>query len=169
MEKFRYKAEIDPLTGALSRDAGMRQLKAAMRQAYNNDDDLTIGYVDINNLKTVNDKYGHAEGDIMIKRVTDVVKDNLRDHDAVSRIGGDEFMVIFRKCNDAQAMKVWRRISDAFIKLNLKENFKYTIGASGGFTQYDSSKHKTVKAFMEEADAEMYKNKKQIKAKQNSL
>lgn len=165
MEKFRYKAEVDPLTGALSRDAGMRHLRLSMRNAHNKSEELTIGYVDINNLKTVNDKFGHAEGDVMIKRIVEVIKDNLRDHDVVSRIGGDEFMVIFQKCNETQALKVWRRITDSFIKINLNEHLKYSIGASAGFTQYDSSKHRSLKTFMEEADEAMYQNKRKSKSR----
>ncbi|MBE0449584.1 MAG: GGDEF domain-containing protein [Clostridia bacterium] len=164
MENYKYKAETDLMTGVLSREAGLTYLKEEMMNSVVKGQDLTVAYIDINDLKVVNDKFGHKEGDRLIKVLSGIIQDNLREFDVIARLGGDEFMVIFRKCNVLQARKVWYRITDEFLKLNTTGEYNFKISASAGFTEYHPSKHQSVIQLIHEADEAMYLQKKSIKA-----
>jgi diguanylate cyclase (GGDEF)-like protein len=164
LENYKFKAETDVMTGALSREAGLTHLKSEMARAVRFKYDLTIAYVDINDLKVVNDRWGHKEGDRLIKAISLNIQSSLREFDVVSRLGGDEFLIIFTRCNKQQAQRVWRRITDEFLKVNSVGDYKFKISASVGITQFDAAKHNTLLSFVHEADEEMYAQKKTIKA-----
>ncbi len=165
LERYKYKAEIDQMTGVLSREAGLCYLKSEMTRASLQGQELTIAYVDVNNLKGVNDRYGHKEGDKLIKIIVDTIQSNLREFDVISRLGGDEFMIIFSKCGMLQAKKVWQRITDEFLQVNLQGIYRFSASASAGFSQYRPSKHRSPSEFLHEADEAMYVVKKETKEK----
>lgn len=164
MESYKVKAETDLMTGALNREAGLNFLKESMMNSIVQSYDLTVAYIDINDLKLVNDKYGHKEGDLLIKKITEIIETNLRENDVVTRLGGDEFMVIFKKCDVHQARKVWYRIQDDIFKFNASGQFVFPVSASVGFTEYHPRKHNNVIQLIHEADAAMYEQKKTLKA-----
>lgn len=164
LERYKFKAETDLMTGALSREAGLTHLKNEMAHAITYKYDLTIAYVDVNDLKIVNDRFGHKEGDKLIKAISDIVQSSLREFDIISRLGGDEFLVIFTRCNKAQAQRIWRRITEEFIKVNAEGEYEFKISASVGITQFNPVKHTTLLSYVHEADEEMYHHKKAIKA-----
>lgn len=163
LENYKFKAETDVMTGALSREAGLTHLKSEMSRAMHFKYDLTIAYVDINDLKVVNDKWGHKEGDRLIKAISEIIQSTLREFDVVARLGGDEFLVIFTRCNKQQAQRVWKRITDEFLKVNAEGEFLFKISASVGITQFDPVKHTSLLSFVHESDELMYAQKKMIK------
>jgi len=163
LENYKNKADIDQMTGVLSRTAGISHLRSEILNVSRKHYDLTIAYIDVNDLKLVNDKFGHKEGDKLLKTVTDCIQSNLREFDVIARLGGDEFMIIFSKCNDIQAKKIWRRICDEFTQINIQNDYIFKVSASAGFSQYDQSKHKNMNDLLNEADEAMYQNKKQMK------
>ncbi len=164
LERYKIKSETDLMTGALSREAGLTHLKTEMSRAIAYKYDLTIAFIDINDLKVVNDKLGHKEGDRLICAISDTIQSTLREFDVVARLGGDEFLIVFTKCNRAQAQRVWRRITEEFIRVNSEGEFKFKISASAGITQFNPVKHTSLMNYVHEADEEMYKQKKSIKA-----
>jgi len=164
LENYKFKAETDVMTGALSREAGLTHLKSEMSRATHFKYDLTIAYIDVNDLKVVNDKWGHKEGDRLIKTISEIIQSTLREFDVVARLGGDEFLVIFTRCNKQQAQRVWRRITDEFLKVNAEGEFKFKISASVGITQFDAVKHTSLLSFVHESDEQMYAQKKMLKA-----
>jgi len=127
LERYKYKAEVDPMTGVLSRDAGMNALKAEIQRSRQLEQHLTIAYVDVNDLKGVNDKFGHKEGDRLLRYITEIIQSNLRDLDLIARLGGDEFMIIYKKCSEEQAKRVWKRIDDEFTQINHTQNLAYPV------------------------------------------
>lgn len=164
LERYKIKAETDVMTGVLSREAGLTHLKSEMSRAVAYKTDLTIAYVDVNDLKLVNDRWGHKEGDKLIKGISDIIQSTLREFDIVARLGGDEFLIVFTRCNKAQAQRVWRRITDEFLRVNMEGHYQFKISASAGITQFNSLKHTNLMSFVHEADGEMYLQKKSIKA-----
>lgn len=164
LERYKFKAETDVMTGALSREAGLTHLKNEMTQAISYKYDLTIAYVDVNDLKVVNDRFGHKEGDRLIKAISDIIQSTLREFDIISRLGGDEFLIIFTRCNKSQAQRIWRRITEEFLKMNAEGTYEFKISASVGITQFNPVKHTSLLSFVHEADEEMYHHKKSIKA-----
>ncbi len=163
LENYKYRAEVDQMTGVLSREAGISHLRSEMMRSALKGTDLTVAYVDVNDLKAVNDKFGHKEGDKLIKAITDVIQSNLREFDIISRLGGDEFLIVFTKCSVLQAKKVWRRINDELLQVNLEGTYPFNISASSGFAQYNPNVHQNFNELLHEADEEMYHHKKAMK------
>lgn len=154
-------SKIDKMTDTLNREAGLDLLKDSIEERKRNNNFITICYVDINNLKKVNDNYGHIEGDNLIRKVSDVIRVSLRKTDAVSRLGGDEFLVIFLDCKIDGAKEVLNRI-DSKLK-ELSSGSRYEIGISYGFCEIEPKLSVSLENIIEMADKEMYKIKQQPK------
>jgi len=85
-------AILDDLTGALRRNAGLDGLRRELERARRTNEVLTVAFIDVDNLKRVNDEHGHLAGDGMLRAVVDSVKGVLRSYDLIMRFGGDEFV-----------------------------------------------------------------------------
>lgn len=166
--QFRYKAvtamaETDPLTGLLSRSAGMQMIKRSFNQAKLSGNRLTLVFIDVNDLKVVNDKMGHNTGDQMISKLADVLKTNIRSSDAAMRFGGDEFVLILQECPHYRAEEIMKKIIIYLNRFNLSGEFNFKLSISYGIAEYVDKRHSTVQELISEADVEMYKHKKKIK------
>lgn len=100
----------DPLTGLLQRDIFESLSKAQMKRAVAGETDLCVAIIDIDNMKRINDEWGHAAGDFAIQHVSRALSSALREADLCSRIGGDEFMVLFNGANAKQARDIVARV-----------------------------------------------------------
>ena len=120
-------------------------------------------FLDIINLKKSNDTYGHGEGDRYILIVCDIIKRNLREEDVFFRMGGDEFIIIFKNLNKPQAENMWREIQQQFRKCNLNGEFPYNIMASHGLSYYHSDMDIELNAIIEKADKQMYMEKQRFR------
>jgi len=87
-------AEIDPLTGARARAAGLTDLERELERCRRTSSRLVVVYVDIVGLKRVNDTEGHGAGDELLKRVVGLIRAHLRSYDLIIRLGGDEFLCV---------------------------------------------------------------------------
>src|SRR3546814_17870669 len=96
-------ADEDPLLPVVNRRAFVRELGRAMAFAGRHRRPGSIVYVDVNDLKRINDTFGHAAGDAVLTRVAQVLNANVRKSDAVGRLGGDEFGVILSHTDSAIA------------------------------------------------------------------
>ena len=103
---LKHKAEHDPLTGLINREA-FTKIKEVL-----SDTSESIAYliIDIDLFKTVNDKYGHIVGDQVLKRIALILTEQFRNTDYVARIGGDEFAVIMTKFGDSPEVIIQRKI-----------------------------------------------------------
>jgi len=91
VKNLEVQATTDHLTGAFNRNQLEILLTQAIRSARRRKTSGCFLFLDIDQFKQINDKYGHVEGDITLKKVATVLKDNLRASDVVARFGGDEF------------------------------------------------------------------------------
>ena len=83
---------LDHLTGALRRNAGLEGLRRELERTRQDEELLTVAFIDVNNLKHVNDEHGHAAGDELLRAVVSGVRALLRPDDLILRFGGDEFV-----------------------------------------------------------------------------
>lgn len=113
----KKQAEIasltDPLTGlfnrrALDEELESRKLLMANEGAY------TLAVVDIDHFKAINDNFGHATGDEVLKNVSFIIKSCIRGNDAAFRIGGEEFLLLLDNCKRSEAFLIIERIRQAF-------------------------------------------------------
>jgi len=128
-------ARIDPLTGLINRAAFYERLESAIARSREKEWLLSVFYVDIDRFKQVNDTYGHAVGDALIRAFATRLGENVRASDAVARLGGDEFIVVMEGIPDVKrvhtiATKLVAAMSRPFELRS--EKLTLTMGASLG-------------------------------------
>lgn len=148
-DELRRAAMLDPLTGALNRRAFEEGVGLEHAQATFG----VVGFIDLDGLKVINDRDGHAAGDRMLCRLADAVRGGLRASDKLYRWGGDEFLLVMPGANDEELL---RRVGD------LLSNAEPTpIGASLGAADYEGAEG--LDRAIAVADAAMYEQKKRRK------
>jgi diguanylate cyclase (GGDEF)-like protein len=111
--ELQAAAVTDPLTALYNtrwlRDAGERDLASCAREHSN----LSLLLLDIDHFKTVNDTSGHAAGDLVLQRLATRLRGSVRTEDAVVRYGGEEFVVLLRRCGSADAVTIAENLRDS--------------------------------------------------------
>lgn len=107
------QANTDPLTGLFNRRFHIMQLERMVRMASEKDDGFAIVALDLDHFKSINDQHGHAVGDSVIRHVADVIRDNSRAIDTVSRVGGEEYEILLPYCGGSHALVIAERLRAA--------------------------------------------------------
>jgi len=157
--ELRRLATTDVLTDVYNRRSGLLLFRQQLQLAQRNKQSLCVCYADIDFLKTVNDIYGHAEGDEVLKATGAIMKEVLRKIDIICRLGGDEFLLILPQCAMKQAVYIWNRINEKIDSFNAKKTKPYSISLSRGFAEYDPVNDKSADQLIMIADKEMYIHK----------
>ena len=154
-----YKlAALDQLTGLYNRRSGEQRLAQEMSRAQRHGRPLTVLLIDLDGLKKVNDTYGHAAGDAVLKGFADRIQRAIRGSDLAVRLGGDEFMAILPECRSEEVHRVLDRVRGLEV---LVEGGKLRPTFSCGWTDYKTGEAQT--EFIERADKALYVNKKSDK------
>ena len=111
MAKLRFLAENDPLTGVLNRH-GIEEAFAAGMPGLAKGQPLALAYLDLDRFKLINDLFGHVAGDEVLKQVCGRVRDMLAEGNVIGRVGGDEFVIVFRNTPIRTATAISRGIVD---------------------------------------------------------
>ena len=153
--EIRYLSFHDQLTGLYNR----RYFENEMERL-NKSRKLPTGIIigDIDDLKNINDNYGHKVGDDYIKKASEIFNLTTRNEDIVARIGGDEFAIILPETGYSIARKLCVRLANECCKLNKKCDLSELLKISFGCAVKDNQKQKLKNVF-EIADQEMYKRK----------
>ena len=154
-EKLVEYATKDSLTGVLNRRAGLIHLQKLINICKTQNKKLCIGYIDIDNLKKINDKYGQNEGDFLLTFVIKTLRENLREGDIICRVGGDEFLIIFPDTSIEEILQLWQEIDSIFRQFNETKKKPYSIYINRGFSQFDQQKNSTLDAMLANADREL--------------
>jgi diguanylate cyclase (GGDEF)-like protein len=104
MAELEARADIDPLTNLPNRRAFERDLARSLAYIKRHRTGAALLYLDLDNFKRINDRYGHAAGDEMLRAVARVLGRHVRESDIVARIGGDEFALLLWNCDEAHAI-----------------------------------------------------------------
>lgn len=155
-------ATTDDLTGIYNRRHIIERLKEETERAIRYCHTIHILFIDVNNFKVANDKYGHDLGDKILKKIAKI----LRKYDICGRYGGDEFVVILPETEKSQAYIVAERISADVEKMAKELINEINIGVSIGISSYTGNKNSdiTVENLLKKADEAMYKLKRAQKA-----
>ncbi|CAB3772937.1 GGDEF domain-containing protein [Paraburkholderia humisilvae] len=155
-ERLERWANIDELTGALTRRAFLARAEARIRQVLANGTRLSIAIIDIDHFKAINDEYGHACGDEVLAHFGRVVAANIRSSDIFGRLGGEEFAVLYPSTGRGDAVEQLDRlratIAAAGCRLADGELLVYTFSA--GADEY--RRDETLAHLMARADAALY-------------
>ena len=132
--KLEKIAMVDNLTGLHTRRAIYKIARDELERARRTFDPISVIFLDLDNLKIINDEHGHLTGDEALKVVAHVIKERCRVYDGIGRWAGDEFLVILPGTPTIQGEKVAIRIIEgiAATKLALSEGGALTIHASAG-------------------------------------
>ncbi len=147
----------DSLTGLGNRRYFDEQLKRAMHNANRHHSLVGLVLGDLDKFKAINDNYGHATGDLVLKEFANVLRTCIRDSDSLFRFGGDEFAIIVENANDTALDIIENRINQA-LSVNVLLS-KYQLGCSLGFTFMNRADNEI--SFFERADETLYRRKKQ--------
>jgi diguanylate cyclase (GGDEF)-like protein len=105
-EQERFTARIDPLTGARNRKGFQEALANEVARHQRKGAGFCLAYIDCDDFKQINDKFGHAEGDRLLQAIASVSVETLRRSDTIGRLGGDEFAVILPETEQRDALFV---------------------------------------------------------------
>jgi len=130
--RMRHEAVHDPLTGLANRVLLRDRLEHALARAEREGSETGVFFVDLDDFKRVNDLYGHATGDAVLKQLGERLSGALRPADTVARIGGDEFVAICEEVDEATARSLGRRIQAAIEVPVQAGDFHDTLTASIG-------------------------------------
>lgn len=133
--KMRNLATYDSLTNVLSRKAFMTNAEVLYQLNKREQSTLAFLYIDIDDFKKINDKYGHQAGDVVLKSFGEILDKNRRESDIVGRLGGEEFAYVLPETNIQGAMKFSNNlrniINNQFIEFdNIKIKYTISIGVS---------------------------------------
>ncbi|MCK4767936.1 MAG: diguanylate cyclase, partial [Desulfobacula sp.] len=109
-EQLKFLAFHDPLTGLLNRGVMERALEREFQRSKRYHIDLTVLFLDLDDLKSINDTFGHDNGDMALCHTANCLKSHGRDSDIVARFAGDEFVVILPSTNKSQAANYINRV-----------------------------------------------------------
>lgn len=162
-EQLKIYATTDVMTGLLNRRAAFMILENKLNCCRKNRLSLSVSFIDLNNLKKVNDHFGHTEGNGMIIKAAQILKQNTRDTDVACRIGGDEFLLILPECNIEAAEKIMCRVNSMLDDYNMKRIKDYMISLSYGVEEYNEINNLTAEELVNKADEKMYNSKRLYK------
>jgi len=130
-----------------------------MRLARRTGQGTLLFYADIDNLKQINDEYGHAEGDKVIIEIANILKDTFRESDVVTRMGGDEFVVLVIDATQESGHLAIKRLNEALDLRNQESGIPYSLSVSIGIAYSDPNEEILISDLLARADKKMYKQK----------
>jgi two-component system cell cycle response regulator len=159
--KLETMAMTDALTGLPNRRSALNRLKEEVSESLRHKTPLSCIMIDIDHFKLINDGYGHDIGDRVLKKIADIFGTTARSYDMVSRIGGEEFLVICARSTLSESRQLAERLRHAIhtLRLSLEEHTIQTTISLGVASWHEdmSSGEDMTKA----ADRALYRAKQQ--------
>lgn len=151
-----YKlAALDQLTGLYNRRSGEQRLAQEISRAQRHGRPLTVLLMDLDGLKQINDRHGHAAGDTVLKGFADRLQRAIRGSDLAVRLGGDEFMALLPECRAEEVRHVLGRLEGLEFEF---DDQKLRLQYSRGWTDYAPGE--TPQELLKRADGALYENKR---------
>lgn len=161
---LRERAQKDGLTGINNRQYFEQLARAEFLRAKRFHQDQCVVMMDIDRFKSINDRYGHQTGDLVLKQTALILKENIREFDIPGRFGGDEFILLLTSTNLQNAANVIRRIERKIGELRLNalseghEEIKVSL-SSGVYQLLDEG---SLEKLIAEADKKLYEKKRAL-------
>ncbi len=152
-------ATIDDLTQVSNRRGFEALAEHALSICKRMNTPASLLFFDLNDFKTINDTWGHAEGDRALVAFAETLREVLREMDLVGRLGGDEFVALLMGSNAQDGDVIAERLKQALARRNAEAQRGYDIRYSLGRIEYDPARHDSIKRLLAEADAAMYTHK----------
>lgn len=157
-KSLRELVEKDALTGLLNRRSGDRKLQQARTEKIEHNTDFCVALGDIDFFKKINDTYGHEWGDVVLARIASIMKKNMAGKGSAVRWGGEEFLLVFTKCQLEEAVMVLNVILNEIrsMEIDYEEEKKIRVTMTFGICQGSTD---GVNIILREADNKLYSGK----------
>lgn len=165
-ERKRAEAAIhtlslaDELTGLYNRRGFLAFCKQYLNSLHRSNKSGVIVYADLDGMKTINDSFGHKEGDRALIKTAELLKETFRSADVLGRLGGDEFTALAAVEPEGGVEKLISRLEEKFEHYNTLKLVPYKLSISIGVAQLDSDGTQSMEDLMALADLAMYENKR---------
>lgn len=156
--KLKYLANYDELTGLMNRRTLKKEFNKELDIIKISKLSFCLVMIDIDGFKFYNDTYGHYFGDVVLKKFTSILNNQVRKTDVVARFAGDEFVILFKNCDCAVAEIKMKSITEEVLSTNVDG---ITMSFSYGLCEVVPDNNMNFDAALTTADAKMYDHKKQ--------
>jgi diguanylate cyclase (GGDEF)-like protein/PAS domain S-box-containing protein len=151
-----YHATHDALTGLVNRREFERRLSELLVRAKNLGQQHAFCYIDLDQFKVINDTCGHAVGDKLLRQLTYLLQESMRESDTLARLGGDEFGVLLEGCPLERALQIAENLRQVVKDFRFSwDGHPFDLGASIGLVLIDADSV-SIEELMSEADAACY-------------
>ncbi|HOJ93556.1 MAG TPA: sensor domain-containing diguanylate cyclase, partial [Dictyoglomaceae bacterium] len=165
-EKLKLLSNTDPLTKLHNRRGFNTLADYTLKLAKRLDKKLVLIFADIDNMKWINDTFGHKIGDMALKEVAEIFRKTFRENDLIVRIGGDEFVVLTVVDDEKDKEELLLRLNKNIERCNNNDDRLYKLSLSIGAVFCDSAEVSSIEEILNKADKLMYEEKK---LKKNTL
>lgn len=162
-EKNQILDEIsksDELTQIYNRRGFLTMVQRKISHAANKGKKAFVLYADMNNLKIINDRFGHEEGDYSLKLIAEMLKEAFDKESIVGRFGGDEFAAFTYASDDKTARSIRKQLADIAKQKNEGNGKPYYVSMSVGICEFECGRDVDLKDLMDKADVDLYIEKK---------
>lgn len=158
--QLRSLSLVDELTGLHNRRGFLTLAAQYLKSARRANSKLLFVYADLDQLKQINDNFGHQAGDLALIKTAEILRETFRESDIVARIGGDEFVVLATEAASGSARFLTVRLQACLAAHNARADNQYKLSISMGIVRYDPQNPCSVDELLSQADALMYEQKK---------
>lgn len=162
-DQLRALSLVDDLTGLYNRRGFMTLAEHQLKIASRKKKAVILLFIDLDNLKAINDEFGHPLGDRALIETTNILKATFRRSDIIARIGGDEFVVLTSETGATRAQDLYIRLQTSLESFNKKTKLPFILKLSIGWAHYDPEKPQSVYRLLSIADRSMYRHKQSKK------
>lgn len=159
-EALRDLSLRDELTGLYNRRGFTTLAEHELKVACRTQTRLAAFYLDLDNLKHINDTFGHSEGDKALVALAEALSATFRDSDIIARLGGDEFVVLEIGASPENAESAAGRLDKELRSRVARDSLQYDLAASVGAASFDPKDPVALADLLDAADAAMYEQKK---------
>ena len=150
----------DELTGLYNRRGLFRKAAEQIDLARRHRQRLLLVFADLDELKTINDRLGHASGDKALVETATLLRQTFRASDVLSRLGGDEFVALSLADSEDLADSLRERLAENLSRHNARPDRPFQLGISVGMAWYEPETSETLERLLKRADSAMYRDKR---------
>lgn len=154
---------IDELTGLYNRRGFLTFTQQQLKIANRTKRGMFLFFADLDNMKWINDTFGHREGDMALIEAANIFKETFRESDIISRIGGDEFAVLAIEAQKSSEEIILTRLKETLDAHNAKGHYNYKLSMSIGISHFNPERPSSIDSLLAEADTMMYEHKRSKK------
>lgn len=160
LDKARLASMVDPLTGLWNRQGMFNILKYRMEEYLSKGSPFAIAVLDLDDFKQINDTYGHETGDNTLKAISEALMKNCRETDAISRWGGEEFLLLINESNPKYVQEIVNRVQLSIETIDAIPDMTRPPRATIGVTTIKPGSKPTIENLINLADQALYKGKR---------